>query len=505
MTNMQAIPIKFTLMGVSSNVNDQILDFRDAMTKEFKSMLTLISSDVEGMKFTGVKERFLDDDYRSLRGLAAVERLAINFEYIEVDDDETQTLHLYYDIIAVLSDSGIVPGPAIVKAVRQNHLEIMQQIQEYKSDNYYYVDDFDLCTTSREEEKAASTDIDDSKFDLCTYDHQLVGIKCAALGLPSDMDEDIFSEELLETYGQILHDVDELVITGMYPVKQEQAGNAIDFYFDVNVLQRDNQNMKPVIMDKLQSDDALSQVLNRVQKYTDDEGRELHWCINDDGQYSTEPCVTVPSKRYDMPTWKISTIISVSVVIVFGLCIWIRIIVRKRAKESKEFKSNMRDCRRGRHYRQNERERKHKKRHLSHARYSRLRTHRDDRHYHRRHRNAYREATRHQRQYTGETLSDFDNDEPPRCLVLQVPLQHQRHQEKLRMEPWQQSKLPKMQQDAVDAEEGHRQRPFAMNTMQRSQPLAKQQHVLRTEHCYCDEEIVNQQDPLISLEKNIRR
>lgn len=130
MTSFKAIPIKFTLIGVSSDVNDEILDFREAMMNEFKSMLTLISFDIEGMKFTDVKDRFLDDSDRSLRQLAAVARSAVNFAYIEGNEEETETFNLYYDIIAVLSNSSIVPGPTVVKAVRQNRLEILQQMHD---------------------------------------------------------------------------------------------------------------------------------------------------------------------------------------------------------------------------------------------------------------------------------------------------------------------------------------------------------------------------------------
>lgn len=275
------------------------------------------------------------------------------------------------------------------------------------------------------------------------------------------MDRDIFTEELMEIYGEIFHNVDGVVITGIYPVKQEQKGNTTDFYFDVNVLQKGNQNMKPVITKKLQSDDGMSQVLNRVQKYTDEEGRELKWCITDDGQYSTESCVAAPSKWYDMPVWKIITITAASVVLIFGICISLCVIVRRRAIDAKEVKSKTRECRKGQHYRDDERGRKQKKRHHSKSRHSRPYARREERRYHRHHRQPCREATRHRRQYSGETLSDFDNDVPPRCLVTHVPLQHQRQKQgKLQVEPWQQSKLPRREQDEVDVEECHRQRSY---------------------------------------------
>lgn len=376
--NLKRIPVKFTVLVVS-NINDPS-NFKGAMLAEFKSLLSVISSYMEGVKFTNVNEHYMP---RILQ-----------------ERDVVSSFHFYYDVTVVLSDASANPGNVLIKAVQQYHTIILQKIQEYKSTNYYYMEDFELCTPSN-----GGTNVDESMFDLCSYDHQLVSAQIEVVGLPSDLNIDRFNEDIIGVFQGILSDVGGLVVAGVYADELKERGDIIEFFYDIDILQRENRNMKSVVTTKLESEDTKDQISNRIQAHTSQEV-----CITDEGRYSLEPCVSTRSRQMNMPTWQIIAITVAILVLLFTFFICIGLIRRQRRKEREEFNDEVGEFRRGRHVREDKRKRRHRepRRHSS----GRERGKDDRRKHHRPEKRRHHSERRHRRRRTEESADPFCNEEP---------------------------------------------------------------------------------------------
>lgn len=570
-SEFQTIPLKFTLMGLSNDI-PRIRDFRDAAMGFMRGMLTTVSYDIDGLKVTAVKERYIDSFLNRHRGLATRTRSVINFVYGEnattdkiesqhQEEDDTRVFNLYYDV-TIVSDSPRRYGPLLIETVRHRHPEILQQIQEYKPTQYYYAENFDLCTTTTGE----ITD-DDRLFDVCSLDHQMVSIKFGALALPEDMDIDLFKKELMNIYQRVLNEIDGFEMTGMYADEQiEVVGKAVDFNFDVNVI-RNDQDMKLVVEAKLQSQSGKTEILYLVQNYTNKEGRDIEWCITNAGRYSTNPCAK-PSEPTGLPLWIIISIAAASALLVLGCLLWICIVTFQRRREEDQFKNNCRkyvtnpeefyrgQCGEEKPRKRPRPPRKHRGGYARvYARPSKPRYHQEEKK--RRYRNNSRRrryrSNRRREQHDSEeldlldaTLSDSDNEFPLAIHEKPYPQYRDPTREFLRLPPppHQQRflqiegqyptrralKLPPPQRDVLQIEGRHplySGRPLPQSQQPQRQmilesegqhnahpgyprrkfhPPPAQQQLLQIEHgpLYCDDEMVNRPDPMIHVRERHR-
>ena len=483
--NLQTFPIKLTLLGVPE-VTD-IVNFKDAMLDELKGMLSFVSND--GVGFTDVTEIYLNER-RQLRRELGVERLAVEFysatqETIGV----TQTFHLYYDVTAKTG------AKRTIELMRHYHSELVQLLHEYKK-NYHYVDDFDVCALS---DSSLSVGVaKDQDFDLCSYEHELIPVKFTALGIPKDLDGDLFQNELIGVYNSILGGVEELAMGGLYADKQVKRGDLRDFYFNVNVIQRDKQSMEQVITNALGSRNGKAQILSNIQNYTNAESLGITWCLTDSGQFSTQPCPVVQKRRFNMPTWQILTIALSMLLLVCGFCLWIYYVVQQRKQEQKELHYEARVLRRGQDH-----ERKNVRRHRRHLDRHRVRFDDERRHHrrerrHRRHSGYDRRRDERRRRRISKTVhsSDSEGEEPPlmNFAVSHPPVQQQPLRQPQRVIDTEQRPLPIQSRQQVDTEQGryslqpgqpHRQLP----------PLPETEVLQIGAPVYCDEEVVNRPDP----------
>ena len=222
---IKRISVKFTVFGVT-DVTDAS-NFRSVMLLEFKSLLTLISSHHDGVKFTDITELYAR---RILQ--------------------ENDIFHLYYDVTMVSTDDDLTPATLLIDATKAYHTDILQKIQEYK-ENYYYVEDFELCTSSE------GGEFDESMFDLCSiYDHELIKVQFGTVGLANDLDVDDFNKELIELYESILGVVDGLMLSGLYADEPNKTGDVIDFHYTVDILQKEDRSMRSAVIERLDTDDA---------------------------------------------------------------------------------------------------------------------------------------------------------------------------------------------------------------------------------------------------------
>ena len=337
-SEFQVIPIKFTLMGLPDDI-PVISDFRHAAMDHMKNMMATVAKDVDGLKISDVKEGFVDSVFnnrrRELVGFFYGENAtAQELESHQSVDENNRIFNLYYDIICVVSEPSQNYGPRVIDAVRGRHSELLHQIQEYQPTNFYYADNFDVCTTTSGEK----TD-DDRLFDLCSLDHKMAEVKFGALALPDDIDKDMFKITLMEVYQDVLSGIDGFEMTGMYNERVEEIGKAVDFYFDVNAIQKD-VDVQLMLESELQSPDAQTKILEHIKYYTDKEGRGIDWCVTAAGRYSTQPCTQPVIEVYQMPTWLIITIAASVGVIAFGLCLWVCIVVYQRDSDENDFKRN---------------------------------------------------------------------------------------------------------------------------------------------------------------------
>jgi hypothetical protein len=326
--SLQTIPIKFTLLGVADVTDATDFKFKGAMLAEFKSLLTILSSKSDGgVKFTNVSER--------------------HYSRRHLQEETTKNFQFYYDVTVASSDVDANPREALIESVKTHHLELLESIQKYKTENYYYVEDFEMCTPS-EGGRAA----DEGSFDLCSYDHQIVPIQLGAVGLPSDLNVDEFNEELVDVYKGILADVDGLVLAGIYVDELKEKGNTMDFHYKVDALKLENRNMESPVLSRLESDDAKGQIFNHLESYTNQE-----ICVNEDGRYSLEPCLSTRQKQGKLPVWAIATI-TASIVVVCGLVICRALVIIRRKKHDEEFNNEVGQFQRGRHSRPGRKRRK---------------------------------------------------------------------------------------------------------------------------------------------------
>lgn len=183
------IPIKFTLLG-AVDVKD-VTEFKETMLAEFKSALSLISTNLdESIKFTSVEPRFMGILHKSG---------AENYQF-------------YYDVGVAAMDGNANAGELLVEAVQEYHSDILEQMQKYKPNDYYYVEDFELCTPS---ELGVIENVDESVFDLCSYDHELISTVVGVFGLPNNQDVDDFNKEMVEVYKDIIGNTQGLTLAGV--------------------------------------------------------------------------------------------------------------------------------------------------------------------------------------------------------------------------------------------------------------------------------------------------
>lgn len=451
-TELQTLPLKLTLMGLQDDI-PHLSDFREAALSSIKGVLALVSDDIDGLKITDVKERYIDTLLNDRRNLSTISRSTFSFtndtsSYESISEEgraeeHTRVFNLYYDALAVVADPSKLYGPLLIEAVQYRYSEIIQQIQEYKPDSYYYAEDFDLCTTST----GVKADTDRS-FDLCSQEHQFVSIKFGVLALPDDVDRDAFKNEITNIYQDILKNIEGLQITGFYENRIEAVGNTEDIFLDVKAVKR-NQDMELIINNKVNSQEGKMEVLNRIQSYTDEEGRGIQWCITEMGRFSAEPCASTAA----LPGWGISVIAATSVLIVLGLALWVIVVLYQRDREEDGFKENcrkwiadpedfyrsQRQLVKRRHNRMEKRHRMYVRPYRNHRRdEDRGRRHyhgrRDTRHRRRRHQRPRRERRHYYDSFdsdlhdTVETLPDIDNEyqmvlykdpTPPRYPALQ--------------------------------------------------------------------------------------
>lgn len=382
---VQTLPIKFTLLGVPDVTDDNANKFKDAMLLTFKSLLSLLSSKLSGsVKFTNVSAR-----YNSRRILQQEETMK-NFQF-------------YYDIDVASSDANAnSPGEVLIESVKTHHWELLQSIQEYKKDNYYYVQDFEMCTPSNSEGGSSAVTVDGSEFDLCSYEHQIVPIQLGAVGLPNDLNVDKFNEELIGVYKDILVDVNGLTLAGIYPNDLKENGDTFDFHYNVDVLQLENRNMKTLILSRLESDDAIGQIFSHLEAYT-----SQAICVDDDGRYSLEPCISTRQREGKMPAWQIATITAASIVVLCGFGLWIWLIRRQRKKYDEEFNAEVGQFQRGRHSRAGRKRGRSMSHHDSHRRSHDGNDHKDKRRrssHHRSEKKRHHSEKKHRRQRTHSSL-----------------------------------------------------------------------------------------------------
>jgi hypothetical protein len=516
-TEFQKIPLKFTLMGLPDDI-PRISDFRRAAKGYIKEILSYISDDIDGLKFKEVNERYVDTLLNCRRSLSTsryvfsfANNTFFNFTEEEDSQEHTRIYNLYYDAVAIVPNPNEFYGPLIVETAQYRHAELLQQIQEYDPTQYYYADDFDICTATTE-------DASDRSFDLCSQDHQLVPIKFGVLALPDDMDRDAFKAEAVGILQDVLKGIDGLQMTGFYENRVDVAGKSEDFYFDVDLIKR-NRDMELVISNELNGERKV-EILNRIQSYTNEEGRGIEWCITDAGRFSAEPCTTTKTTNNGMPTWAIVTIALSSALIGLGLIIWVCIILYQRSQDEDDFNNttrkwvadpedfyrNQNRLDRHRRYRHNPRfdghldEYQHQRIYARPPRnYGRARRHR---HRHRRGRRPrhHRPRRGHRHYYdsedselhdTVETLPDIDNEYQHQMVLYQdqgppqYPQIEQQQLLRLLPPPQQQQHVLQIEDQYNAAHHMRSQRELlqieAQHPMNPPRPLSRQQEMLQIE------------------------
>jgi len=368
-TDASEIPVKFTLLGVV-DVTD-VTDFKETMLTEFKSALASISKNLgESVKFTSVEPRFMGIVHESG---------ADNYQF-------------YYDVgVALTEDANANAGELLIGAVQEYHSGILEQMQTYKSSDYYYVEDFELCTPS---ELEANENVNESVFDLCNYDHEVISTVIGVVGLSNIQDIDDFNKEMVQVLKDIIGNTQGLTLAGVYAVDNKREGQAIDFYYTIDILDKENLSPKSAVLARLEGNDAMSQIYNHIESYT---GQEL--CMTDEGRYSTEPCTRSLGR---LSTWQI-ILISIATIVVFGfLALGIYKILRCRRKPEVNEQA---------YARRYSRDRKKKKPHKSHRHSRHSHRHSDQNqkrsHHHRekrRHHNSDRHCrSRHRSEYSDDS------------------------------------------------------------------------------------------------------
>eukprot|EP00956_Cyclotella_meneghiniana_P041723 scaffold236806_cov119-Cyclotella_meneghiniana.AAC.6 len=393
-TDASEIPVKFTLLGVV-DVTD-VTDFKETMLTEFKSALASISKNLgESVKFTSVEPRFMGIVHESG---------ADNYQF-------------YYDVgVALTEDANANAGELLIGAVQEYHSGILEQMQTYKSSDYYYVEDFELCTPS---ELEANENVNESVFDLCNYDHELISTVIGVVGLSNIQDIDDFNKEMVQVLKDIIGNTQGLTLAGVCKsnctedmklplvpfipvyltsvsfffqdaVDNKREGQAIDFYYTIDILDKENLSPKSAVLARLEGNDAMSQIYNHIESYT---GQEL--CMTDEGRYSTEPCTRSLGR---LSTWQI-ILISIATIVVFGfLALGIYKILRCRRKPEVNEQAYARRYSRDRKKKKphkSHRHSRHSHRHSdqnqkrSHHHREKRRHHNSDRHHRSRHRSEY--------------------------------------------------------------------------------------------------------------------
>ena len=325
-SEFQTVQVKFTLMGLPNDI-PRITDFRAAALGYVKGMLSSLANDIQELKITNVKELYIDTIMNQRRDLATTD-----YNYEEPNFEHNRVFNLYYDVVLVRENPGQLYGPLLISAVRSRHDEILQNLQQYKPVQYYYTEDFDLCTPS-----SGRRTRNDSQFDLCSQNHQLISIKFGVLALPKGVSRYLFKKGIMDMYRSFLSEIDGLQITGLYDGHMEEDGNMVDFYYKVNAI-RKTRDMELVVANRLNSQEGKVDILHRLQSYTDEEGRSIEWCLTETGRYSTEPCTSIEA---NMPMWAIATVTIVSVLAVL-LASWACIVAYQRSREEDYFKHTIR-------------------------------------------------------------------------------------------------------------------------------------------------------------------
>ena len=178
----------------------------------------------------------------------------------------------------------------------------------------------------------------------------------------------------------------------------KREGQAVDFYYTIDILDKENLSPKSAVLSRLEGNDAMGRIYNHIESYT---GQEL--CMTDDGRYSTEPCTRSQGR---MSTWQIVTV-SIATIVVLGLLVLgIYMILRRRKREVKEQAYTRR-------YSQDRKKRKPHKSHR-HSHQSHRHSHRKEKsHHHSQEKRRHRRSNRHNRSRHRSEYSDdsYDNRE----------------------------------------------------------------------------------------------
>jgi hypothetical protein len=318
-------------MGVPLDIVN-IGGFNDGMTQELKIALTS-AAEYLGMKITSL-ERNSDLNLITTRRRSVFHRELLPRSLQEESSEPKQTIMLYYDVKAVMDPSQNY-GPILIQGIRDRHNEILGDLQ---ASSNYYISDFDLCTTS------SPVSYDNSDFNVCTLDHEIVQVKFTASNLRPDVDQEDFVAELLNIYLGILNQVNGLEIASMSLKRVSKASNSIDVYSDLDVIDRDGRSWETVIDSELLKESTKNTILEQVRKYLIDSlgqsGEAVEVCVDGEGVISME-CTGVKSSKYKLPTWAIISIAAVSGAIVLCICISLCICAYQDAKDEDEMNKNV--------------------------------------------------------------------------------------------------------------------------------------------------------------------
>ena len=310
---LETIPFRFSLLGLPMNIDDKN-DFKDAMTRELKIALTSAAERFD-VKVTNFKTNIFNRQLRSLQS----------------DAEQTQTIKLYYDL-EVVKDPSQKPATALIQAIRDRRDQVLGDLQASTS---HYLSNFDLCATS------SSGLYDDSDFDVCTLNHEIVPVTFSANKLHPDVDQEDLNEELLKIYSDILSKVNGLEVASLSLKKVDQTSSGHDVFFDIDVIDTDGSSWRAKIESELEKEATQTHIFEKVREYLINslgagvEGVDV--CVDEQGVISME-CASIKSSRFKLPTWAIIAIASASAALALGICISICICTYQDAKDEQDMK-----------------------------------------------------------------------------------------------------------------------------------------------------------------------
>ena len=112
----EVVPIKFDVMGLPDEIS--MRELKDEMTIVLKRILLRLADRIEGMKVSEVEERVVVTRNLGNR------RKKVRQRHRDLKQDVT----LYYNVY-VLRDENIKFGPLIIRDIRDNYGEVLEQVQ----------------------------------------------------------------------------------------------------------------------------------------------------------------------------------------------------------------------------------------------------------------------------------------------------------------------------------------------------------------------------------------